>query len=195
MREAGAPSGLVNSSSRRSMCFEASIWRARWRSSAAFRRLTRPISRRYIRTGSSIISDDSMLSCHAACASASASSRCPASTSASDGSLESPWDAAAGFIAPPSSSDIRLLSGEPSTPKIWPDPPPARSRSKSDHRHVAWDVRYPCSDLQVLSRADCELGQAIIRPFQRCGFSRPPALKLSISLALSIAIESLTSWS
>ena len=42
----------------RPTCFPASIRRARKRSSLAVRRLTRPISRRYMRTGSSIISAD-----------------------------------------------------------------------------------------------------------------------------------------
>ena len=100
------PSGLVRPFSMRSTCCCASICRARMRSSAALRRLTLPISRRYIRTGSSITSVDSMPCCQARSASLSAS--------ASSWTLFSAVPSASWGVRPaPESSDI---CGEPSPP-------------------------------------------------------------------------------
>ncbi len=60
------PSGDDSVSSTLAMCRPSSKWRASSRSSTALSRLTRPISRRYMRTGSSIISTLLMSFSHSA---------------------------------------------------------------------------------------------------------------------------------
>ena len=120
----GRPSGPRSSSSTAFMWLDDSMAQARTRSWGALSRLTRPISRRYMRTGSSIISAVSSPWAQAFCASVSGFALPSASTEASSwtddslsGGLEpnsssSPSERRSG-VRPMMSAAVSVLLGKP----------------------------------------------------------------------------------